>query len=419
MKQKCSLFLAVMIALSLAACGSRAAAPAEPDPAPPASESVPVPESSSAPEASPAPAAPSQPEPAALEITAADGVEWTTLLTWKPGTLDVSIPLPARDGRLLVETSERGEEGGKLLGFNLEHGVQEAMFPFYQEDKEVRQVLYGGEWAIKGFSRRGYQHSLLNHAVGGYDLPPQLQEGRRLYVSGYDWDAIPERDLLTWTDPDGLWLANADGSDPRLLLAAGELVQPMQEHGSEVSEDLVGKDVPEEKRLTFLSPRLINSGRTIAADFGQLGSQMGHSGLAVVDIATSKADWYFEYGVMTAADHEYLDDTHILMGNTLIDVTTGETERAWQWTLTERCPIYSGDFVHYFGSEDREDGSFDLVACTLEDWQTAEPVLTASGCEHFYPFRHSAADARHVVCRYETAGEEGLVLVTLPEGPNA
>ena len=179
---------------------------------------------------------------------------------------------------------------------------------------------------------------------------------------------------------------------------------------------LMEKDKDIWERLGILSPRLINGGQTIAADFGVPGNLWGHNGLVVVDIATGRADWYNHYIAMTADSHEYLDDTHILMGNTMIDITSGETTPAWRWTLTDAAPLYTGDFIHYFGNVGVAGGGIGLIACTLEDWNTAQPFLTANeGYSSFYPFWNSTVDARRVVCKYKTAEEEGLALVTLPE----
>lgn len=422
MERKLAFLLALLIMAALAACGEANRPITEPDPTPSLSESAPapetVPESSSAPEdISSAVSSPesSQPEPAKPEIDAAPGVEVKTLLTWRPGQTDVSIPLPARGGRVLVEVREKGS--GKLLGFNLASGEQAAQFSLTDQSKsnrnEVRQVLDAADWEIKVFNADSYQHSFWTHGLGGYHLPDALKEGRQRYRCGFDWDAQPEKDLLTWTDPDGLWLANARGENRRLLLATEEMGPYLEQW--EMTQDyksLLADDLPEGERIAFLSPRLINNGRTVAVDFGQWGNQMGHNGLAVVDIASAKTDWYREYVVMTADNHEYLDDTHILMGNTKIDVTTGEISQAYRWTT---APLCTGDFIHYFGWVDQEDGGIDLFTCTLEDWQTAEPFLKAKGYQYLYLFENSVVDDRQLICKYETATEEGLLLVTLPE----
>ena len=111
---------------------------------------------------------------------------------------------------------------------------------------------------------------------------------------------------------------------------------------------------------------------------------------------------------------EYLDDTTLLAGMSKIDVTTGETEKAWGWNLTGRGAIFSGDFVHYFGGE-RTAAGHELFACSMDDSQDAPAVLTATGYQRLFPFWNSAIDDRRVICEYEKPGEAGLLLVTLPE----
>ena len=423
--KKLALFLSMMMAVSFTACQSQpptkswsSASPAPESPAAP--ESATTPESPAAPESSSQPEAPEDKEAPAL-LYYDEGVEVTTLMTWEPGQQEVEIPFPAFDDKLLVEVQTA--DGTRLVGYDLAAGGEVYTCPLTKARHESRshyyRVMDAPGWEIKIFDGSSYRHDSWTHPIGSYTLPEALQEGRQWYRCGWDWDAQPEKDLLTWTDPEGLWLAKADGSDARLLLATEE-AGPYLEQWGMTGEDgwqvLMEKDKDIWERLGILSPRLINGGQTIAADFGVPGNLWGHNGLVVVDIATGRADWYNHYIAMTADSHEYLDDTHILMGNTMIDITSGETTPAWRWTLTDEGPLYTGNFSRYFGNVDLADGGKGIIACTLEDWNTAQPFLTANeGYSALYPFLRSAIDDRQVVCRYQKPDEEGLLLVTLPE----
>lgn len=420
--KKLALMFAALVVLSFAACGQRGPVSSSSSAvAPPAGTS------SAAPEIVP----PRPPESAAGEekpplLLCDEGVQVKKLMTWEPGQQQVEIPFPIWEDWLLLEVRKGGKV--RLVGYDLSTGEEGYLGLLPEEPTrwhyEYRRVTDAPGWEVKILSETAYRRDSWTHRIGDYHLPEALQEGRRRYRSGWDWDAQPEKDLLTWTDPEGLWLAKADGGDARLLLAA-EAAGPYLEQWGMTGEDgwqaLLERDWDSWESLGILSPRLMNGGQTIAADFGVPGNQWGHNGLVVVDIATGKTDWYNHYIAMTADGHEYLDDTHILMGTTRIDVTTGETTPAWRWTLTDHLSLWTGDFVHYFGSEEQEDGSIDLLTCTLkdgdivEDWAAVKPFLTASGYRYFYPFANSAVDARRVICHYATAEEEGLAMVTLPE----
>ena len=419
MKRFLSLFLAAVLVLSLAACGGTEVPPSPSPPESPASPSeAPEDVSASGPLEEPG----SSPAPAPPVLTPAPGVEVRSLLTWKPGDTWVTVPFPVRGGRLLVEVHGREYSKSSVLGLDLEAEELEVSFPFMQGDDpwsnwDLRQV-FDEEWAFKTFSSSGYKHAGWTQGGEDYSLPDFfLNEGtlvslrdRKRYNGCWDWDAQPEKDLLTWTNPEGLWLAAADGSGARLVLTTGQIGQ--QPAFAQLVEDC--KDLPAEMAVTFMSPRLMDGGRIIAVDFGSPGSQMLHWGLAVLEIASGNVLWYDPFVLTTGEELEYLDDTTLLAGMTKIDVTTEETENAWGWTLTERGPIYSGDFVHYFGGEKTAAGH-ELFACAMDNSQDAPAVLTATGYQRLFPFWNSAIDDRRVICEYEKPEEAGLLLVTAPE----
>lgn len=405
----------------LAACGG-AEVPASPSPpespvsvseAPPeaASPAAPAPEAGAS-----EPASRSEPEPPAL--TPAPGVEVRTLLTWEPGSRRIEIPFPARNGRLVVEVYGKEYSDSAILGFDLETGEAEADFVSMRGESgkswDLRQA-FDEEWAFKSFSADGYSHTGWSQGGEGYTLPNYfLKEGkavslkdRKMYGGGWDWDAQPEKDLLTWTSPEGLWLAAADGSGARLVLTAGDVIkQPKFAFLAEENQNL-----PIEAALTFQCPRLMNGGKSIVVDFDLPGSPTGHIGLAVLNLATGRAAWYDPFANPLWGGLEYLDDVTVQAGTLQINVAAGKTKEVTRhiqvgepyWVAT------TGDFSRYFACDKEEGLAVFLPSADLEP----ETALTAAGYQKL-SLCH-AIDTRRVICEYEIPGEAGLLLVTIPK----
>lgn len=406
MKRFLSLFLAAVLVLSLAACGGTEVPPSPSPPESPASLSE-APEDVSASGPLEEPGSSPAPEPPVL--TPAPGVEVRSLLTWEPGDTWVTVPFPVRGGRLLVEThTQTGQwtETG-LAGFDLTTG-EEFAIPLAKFDGfEYRQVLDVPGWEIKIFSETSYQRLSWTQFLDGYTLPESLWEGRKTYSGRHDWDAQPEKDLLTWTNLEGLCLAAADGSGARLVLTTGEVLK--QPEFSFMEE--ANKDLPVEESLIFQCPRLMNGGKTIVVDFDLPGSTPGHIGLAVLDLETGKTTWFAPFSTPLWSRLEYLDDTTIQAGSIQIDVATGETKKGVARHIQVGNPHFvatTGDFSRYFACN-KEDG----LAVFSPAGQELETVLTSAGYKKL-SLCH-AVDARRVVCEYETPEEAGLLLVTLPE----
>lgn len=404
----------------LAACGGAevSVSPSPPESPVSVSEAPPEPASPAAPAPEAGVSEPaSRPEPEPPVLTPAPGVEVKTLLTWEPGSRRIEIPFPARNGRLVVEVYGKEYSDSALLGFDLETGEAEADFVSMRgrpgEDWDLRQA-FDEEWAFKSFSADGYHHTGWNQGGEGYSLPNYfLKEGklvslkdRKKYSGGWDWDAHPEKDLLTWTSPEGLWLAAADGSGARLVLTAGDVIkQPKFAFLAEENQNL-----PIEAALTFQCPRLMNGGKSIVVDFDLPGSPTGHIGLAVLNLATGRAAWYDPFANPLWGGLEYLDDVTVQAGTLQINVAAGKTKEVTRhiqvgepyWVAT------TGDFSRYF-------------ACTAEEGlavfssagRKSETALTAAGYRKL-SLCH-AIDARRVVCEYEIPGEAGLLLVTIPK----
>ncbi len=413
MKRCVAFGLALTLLLSLCACGAQP--PAEPVPAP--SQSAPAPESG--PDPAPEPVS----EPAVL--AAAPGVGYQVILPAGSGSIRRGATV--WDGCLLVEVDGQGSGGRDLLALDLETGEQ----VFSRSMDGYRDALYQfrpslavpGEFSI--VTQEGCRRFDRSGLLGEYTLPEaaRAKEDYPFYGHLIRWDVLPDRDLLAWSDPEGIWLSDTGGGAPRLVLATGEITrQPAFSHLVEA----YGECQPEEK-LTFLSVRLMNGGRTLAANFGTPRSQSGTLGLAVLDLSGGKADWYDVYDAsFGGSGMECLDDTTLQAGLVQIDVTTGESRPLAKGTLTDRFYAITGDFSHYYGVEETET-EYRLVACTMENWQTAEPVLTLprhqesfhredGACTAFYPFE---AAGERVVCLYSLSGGEGLLLVTVTEaGPS-
>lgn len=416
MKRFLSLFLAAVLVLSLAACGGTEVPPSPLPPESPASPSeAPKDVSASGPLEEPG----SSPAPEPPVLTPAPGVEVRSLLTWKPGDTWVTVPFPVRGGRLLVEVHGREYSKSSVLGLDLEAEELEVNFPFMQGDDpwsnwDLRQV-FDEEWAFKTFSGSGYKHAGWTQGGEDYSLPDFfLNEGtlvslrdRKRYNGCWDWDAQPEKDLLTWTNPEGLWLAAADGSGARLVLTTGQIGQ--QPAFAQLVEDC--KDLPVEESLIFQCPRLMNGGKTIVVDFDLPGSTPGHIGLAVLDLETGKTTWFAPFSTPLWSRLEYLDDTTIQAGSIQIDVATGETKKGVARHIQVGNPHFvatTGDFSRYFACN-KEDG----LAVFSPAGQELETVLTSAGYKKL-SLCH-AVDARRVVCEYETPEEAGLLLVIAPE----
>ena len=413
MKRCVAFGLALTLLLSLCACGAQP--PAEPVPAP--SQSAPAPESG------PDPAPETVSEPAVL--AAAPGVGYQVILPAGSGSIRRGATV--WDGCLLVEVDGQRPGGRDLLALDLETGEQ----VFSRSMDGYRDALYQfrpsltapGEFSI--VTQEGCRRFDRSGLLGEYTLPEaaRAKEDYPFYGHLIRWDVLPDRDLLVWSDPEGIWLSDTGGGAPRLVLATGEITrQPAFSHLAEA----YGECQPEEK-FTFLSVRLMNGGRTLAANFGTPRSQSGTLGLAVLDLSGGKADWYDVYDAsFGGSGMECLDDTTLQAGLVQIDVTTGESRPLAKGTLTDRFYAITGDFSHYYGVEETET-EYRLVACTMENWQTAEPVLTLprhqesfhredGACTAFYPFE---AAGERVVCLYSLSGGEGLLLVTVTEaGPS-
>lgn len=346
---------------------------------------------------------PAEPEPEAPALSPAPGVEVKTLLTWAPDSQRVEIPLPAREGRLLVEIHPQTGQWTEvqLSGFDLTTGERGYFSPLGKFDGfECRQPLGTPGWEVKIFHGVSYWHDSWSGFLGEYTLPELLWEGRKYHDGRYDWDARPEQNLLTWTDERGLWLAAADGSGARLVL-------PVEEVAKQPDFAFWEEGTP----LIFRCPRLMNGGRTVTVDFDVPGSPTGHIGLAVLEPETGKTDWYAPFANPLWGGLEYLDDVTLQAGFLQIDVVTRETKEVSRYLQTG--PPYdvatTGDFSRYFAC-DPEEG---LAVFVPSSGGAPETVLTATGYRKL-SLAH-AADSRRVLCEYEKPGESGLLLVTLPE----
>lgn len=392
MKQQCSLFLAAMIALSLAACGNRTAAPAELDPVPPASESVPDPGTSSA-----------QPEPVGIE-----GADCAILDSWQGDRVTVpkGFSQLVWEDRLLLPVNDGG--AASLWGLDLAKKKVAVRYPLAGLDSwmyEARPVP-GSPGSFRVVTAQGFDRVDWGGTVTSYLLPESLRGTRRSNNGFFNWDALPEQDLLVWSDGATVYRTTAAGEDPQPILSLEE--NRDEPDIKELFDRLKG--LPEDAQPIFMGLRLMNNGRTLAADYGSPQSQNGHDGLALLDLSTGEAAWYGKvYGVLYG-NLTFLDDTAILAGLTRIDAATGETATVRHDMTAQDFYGVTGDFVNYYGTCRMEDGTEWLTrcktggdpefVCPFPEGMTASVVASNGGC---------------AVCWYETAEEEGLLLITLPE----
>lgn len=416
-----ALALALFTALSLSACqgqGNTGAVPSS------------VAESSGVPEASPDSSDPT-------EMETSPGVETQVLVEVATKYWNIGNTLELWDGHLLSETRYQEDfTRADLDCYDLATGEQVFSLPLDQYRREGRLVydlrqVFGESGGFSIFTDDGFQKYDWNGSLlEDYTLPEAARVGEGYPYNNYlgrdareRWDALPERDLLAWCGPEGLWVSDAAGEDPRLVLAVEAIGhQPEFPEFAQTVEDL--RDLEPGEQVGFRSARLMDEGRLLSADFGSPQMQNGVLGHVVVSLADGTAKWFAPYfvGAPGSGSLEYQDDTHILAGTTLIDAVTGETSRAARWELTDRFVAITGDFSRYYGVEETDAG-YRLLCYDTEDRETTRLLLTLPGKTEDGPaddrsytrFYSAAAAGDQVVCRFSTPLSEGFMLVTAPE----
>lgn len=334
------------------------------------------------------------------EMETASGVEVSFLASF-PSPQQLTYPIlrsadkTVRNGCLRVTVEDQRYSGSRdLLSFDLKTGEQVFALPL-DDYRDVRYDLRqkgSGEFAI--FTAEGCRR----------------------------WDVLPERDLLAWCGPEGIWLAGSDGENPRLVLTT-EAIGQQPEFPETVKEFLEIEGLEPWERVTFHSVRMMRDGQILSADFGSPQSQLGRLGHVVISLENGAASWYQPYflGLPNSGELEYLDDTTILAGYTLIDTATGETSRAFR-SDPEGAHAITGDFTHYYDVE-QTDAQYRLFCYDVAHREEVRPILTLprrletaatddAAYMRFYPM---AAAGNKVVCYYQLPAEEGLMLVTVPE----
>lgn len=414
--------LAILIAISLVGCQNQG----QPESVPPSgSEGGVVLESQGSAET------PEEPSPAEME--AAQGVEVRFLAAF-PSLQQITRPILRSvdrriwDGCLRVEVADRRYSGSwDLLSFDLGTGEQVFSLPLndYRDISYDLRQMGSGEFSIftaDDCRRYGRNGELLSF----YSLPEAARIGkedpfydRYRYQGSCRWDVLPEKDLLAWCGPEGLWAADSAGEDPRLVLAA-EAIGQQPEFAELVRRYLEIEELEPWEQVSFFSVRIMRGGETLSADFGSPQSQIGRQGHVAVSLADGTAFWYHPY-VVGAEQLEYLDDTTLIAGVTRIDTATGETSRAAREELGKFSTI-TGDFSRYYGVE-QNDTEYRLLCYDIKDRTNIKCLLTLPrrletaatddiAYMRFYPM---AVEGNKVVCYYQLPKEEGLMLVTVPE----
>lgn len=442
--------LAILLAalcLTLAACQ----APAEPEPPsvpPPASPSEsPPPELSQAPEP--------EPEPEEPDFVPAPGVACKTVLTWSPRDSWCWASFPPRNGQALVwQTRNAGEDGEEdfLLGIDMDTGEIDftasiGSEAFLREALDTPgDFLAVGEtgyhrytWTPQGITERS-----------SYTLPAAVREQVKAWAEGEPalracqegWDARPEQDLLAWLTEEGAWVSAADGSGAYLAVSMEELYQMPEYSGYlEIKRAFGGDEMQIEDCIRIEAPRLVNGGKTLTFPVYNRISPWQSDDILTVDLETGERRWY--WGVffqMGRARMDYLDDTTLQAGYTVIDFAGGGSRRVCPWdeNLLFQMGCVTSDYVHFFDVVSGEKMTAGMLV--LEDspvvFDTDEAMFAflserrearqtlGTFREDCSPYGFAAVDGRRFLLNYERKGDSGeerraLLLVTAPEDNNS
>ncbi len=448
--------LAAALCLMLVACQ----APAEPreiSPLPPLESSAPVadrptvhkpPSSGEIPAESPASGSSesevSDPEPIPQPVlTVSPGVDCKTLLTWDSTQKEIAIgPLCLENKQLLLETA--GDQR-KALGLDLATGAIDFTLPL-EEDSYLREVLgEPGEFLVMG--KTGCRHFVWREdgwlgEYPAYDLPDQAREAIKDYKSDFScrffWDILPEENLLAWTAADGVWLAEADGSNARLAISAKEVFEnPDFDDVRAECPDLFADSNPgSEYGPLLVEPCIMDGGKKLTAVEYVLTPIINHGegyGLIIFDIPSGDTERHGPRITSGFFELEYLDERTILTGGHKMDVCNGTFETFNR----EHCYIYpkgwgsSADSIHFFtsynvaeshqlicyllsGSDD--DYDFNIFNKKIETGQ-AEVLLDL---ENGYFYGETPVNGNQVLCfwaPFKTSPDQTtpLLLVTTPE----
>lgn len=370
--------------------------------------------------------------------------EFLELGAYPPGEMDFpGGEYHIWDGLLFVE-AESGASSGKwnLFCFDLESGEQ--LFTLPMDDgqgnrSELRRNFQktGSFFIFTADERREYDMG--GNLLSTFTLPESVRVGedgtaiRNPYqnIYGVRWDVLPEKDLLVWCNPEGVWAGDLTGNN--VILAGDWRVFNMAIMNTNL---WVQRQYSEKEPWDQMIPRtvrIMEDGGWLSVEFGTplytrnhlLLARIPYNGVSFEEHesrmeikATNIHDTSYFVGLPGSDDTDYPDKHTVQAGYARFDMVTGEGAEAARWDFANGYPAVTEDFSTYYGVE-AADRLFHLFRYDIGDRDDARLLLTLPRGEEeqsYLEFVPLAAEGDRVVCRYSTAGETGLMLVTTSEG---
>lgn len=370
--------------------------------------------------------------------------EMLELGAYPPGEMDFSGgEYHIWDGLLFVE-AESGASSGKwnLFCFDLESGEQ--LFTLPMDDgqgnrSELRQNFQktGSFFVFTADERREYDMG--GNLLSTFTLPDSVRMGEDGPVEnpyqniyGVRWDVLPEKDLLVWCDPEGVWAGDLTGNN--VILAGDWRIFNMAIMNSNLHIRIQYNEKEPWDRMIPRAVRIMEDGGWLSVEFGTPLYTRNHLLLARIPYdGASFEEWLDDFenlndptkihdisyfvGLPGSDDTDYPDKHTVQAGYARFDMVTGEGAEAARWDFANGYPAVTENFVTYYGVKET-DTDFLLYRYNVNQREDAQLflVLPKEGKDQSYQeFSPLVVEEDRVVCRYSTAGETGLMLVTTSE----
>lgn len=360
-----------------------------------------------------------------IEQAASDG--WGRYKNWDGPIRVISIDLATGEEAFTI-TIDVGENPGER--------------DYYDEKAYSLRPVYETPGNICVVTQDEYrEYDPDGELVVSYPVPDKVKywgENREqdplLSVYGPHWDLRPELNLMVWCDPDGLWTADVNGENARLILS-----NESNNWQYEVIDYTDPENFGEWGRSIFRSPRIMNGGKTVSVDGSTIYSQDSRQVHRVISLEDGEDLGSVGYPLLAIPFLDRPDDTNIIVGFSRISAVTGQVDSV---TRSDRGSgldsAVTGDFDRFFGGT-IINGFYTLMTYTADDRKHGELILTApiqapsfdpyNPYESYDPYATEpeddgtsyksfsviAADSSQAVCRWQRGEESGLLLVTVPE----
>lgn len=346
------------------------------------------------------------------------------------------------DGLLFVEAENSASGNWNLFCFDMDSGEQ--LFTLPMEDgggnrSELRQNFDkpGGFFIFTADERREYDGD--GNLLSTYLLPDSVRMGEDgpienpyQNIYGVRWDVLPERNLLVWCDPEGVWAADLEGNN--VILAGDWRIFNMAIMNTNLEIRYRYNEKEPWDRLIPRAVRIMEDGGWLSVEFGTPLYTRNHLLLARIPYdgasfeewldnfenrndATKIHDVSYFVGLPGSDDTDYPDKHTVQAGYARFDMATGEGAEAARWDFANGYPAVTENFVTYYGVKET-DTDFLLYRYNVNRREDARLflVLPKEGKDESYQeFSPLVVEEDRVVCRYSTAGETGLMLVTTSE----